>query len=57
MRDQYRRALKVKPKYECPPMVPELEQNEIIEDAKEIRLKDEGIKPSPKNNRYVVVLR
>ena len=40
MRDQYRWALKLNPKYEFPPMVPELEWNEFIEDAKEIRLRD-----------------
>ena len=38
MRDQYRRALKDNPKYEYPPMIPLMEWNEIIEDAKEKRL-------------------
>ena len=47
-RDQYRRALKVNPKYDHPPMVPKQEWNEIIEDAKEIRLKYKGIKPPPR---------
>ena len=54
VRDQYIRALKIKPKYERPPMVPQLEWNEIIEDAKEKRLRDKGIKPPPRKNRYVV---
>ena len=37
-------------------MVPELEWNKIIEDAKDIRLRDKGINPPPKKNRHVVVL-
>ena len=56
MRDQYRRALKLNPKYKHPPMVPYLEWNKIIEDAKEIRLKGKGIKLPPNKNMYVVVL-
>ena len=40
MRDQYRRALKLDPKYERPPMVPQLEWNELIKDAKEIGIID-----------------
>ena len=40
MRDQYRRALKLNPKYEHPPMVPQLEWNGFIVDAKEKRLRD-----------------
>ena len=56
MSDQYKRHLKLNPKYEQPPMVPRLEWNEIIEDAKEKRLRDKGIKPPPRKNRYVVVL-
>ena len=35
MRDQYRRALKDNPKYDRPAMIPPMEWNEIIEDAKE----------------------
>ena len=38
VRDQYRRALKDNPKYDRPPMIPPMEWNEIIEDAKEKRL-------------------
>ena len=38
MRDQYRRDLKDNPKYDRPPMIPPMEWNEIIEDAKEKRL-------------------
>ena len=38
VRSQYRRALKDNPKYDHPPMIPSLEWNEIIEDAKEKRL-------------------
>ena len=38
MRDQYIRGLKDNPKYEHPPMIPLMEWNEIIEDAKEKRL-------------------
>ena len=55
MRDQYRRALKLNPKYEHPPMVPQLEWNEIIEDAKEMRLNDKGIKPTLSKHRYLVL--
>ena len=56
MRDQYKRALKINPKYKRPPMVPQLEWNELIEDAKKIRLRAKGIRPPPNKNRYVVVL-
>ena len=56
MRDQYKRGLKLNPKYECPPMVLQLEWNEIIEDAKETKLRDEGINPPLYKNRYVVLI-
>lgn len=56
VRDQYRRALKLNQKYEHPPMVPQLEWNKIIEDAKKMRLRDKGINPPLDKNRYVVVL-
>ena len=45
MRDQYRRGLKESPKYDRSPMIPPMEWNEIIEDAKEIRLCDKGNEP------------
>ena len=37
-------------------MVPQLEWNELIEDAKEIRLREKGIRPPPNKNRYVIIL-
>ena len=40
VRDQYRRSLKDNPKYDRPPMIPLMEWNEIIEDAKEKRLRE-----------------
>lgn len=56
MRDQYRRALKDNPKYECPPMIPPMECNEIMEDAKEKRVKGSGIQPEDDKRRYVVIV-
>ena len=43
MRDQYRRGLKESLKYNHPPMIPLMEWNEIIEDAKEKRLCDNRV--------------
>ena len=43
MRDQYRRALKDNPKYDHPPMIPPMEWNEIIEDAKEKRVCEDRV--------------
>ena len=45
VKDQYRRGLKDNPKYGHPPMIPLLEWNQIIEDAKEKRLHGKGIEP------------
>lgn len=39
MTDKYTRVVKYNPKYEHPPMVKEMECNEIVEDTKEKRLK------------------
>jgi hypothetical protein len=55
VRDQYRRALKDNTKYERPPMIPLMEWNEILEDAKEKRLKDRGIQPEDDKRRYDVI--
>ena len=38
MRHQYRRGLKDNAKYDNPPVIPPMEWNEIIEDAKDKRL-------------------
>ena len=35
VRDQYRRVLKDNQNYDHPPMIPQMEWNEIIKDAKE----------------------
>ena len=43
VRDQYRKALKDNPKYDRPPMIPPMEWNEIIEDAKEKRLCEDRV--------------
>ena len=40
VRDQYRRGLKENPKYDHSPVIPPMEWNEIIEDAKEKRLRE-----------------
>ena len=56
MRDQYRRALKVNPKYKHPPMIPLMKWNKIIEDAKEKRLQDKGIEPKEGKRRYVMIV-
>ena len=47
VRDQYRRALKDNPKYNHPPMIPPMEWNEIIEDAKEKRLCEDRDNEAP----------
>ena len=57
MRDQYRRALKDNPKYDCPPMIPLMEWNEIIEDAKEKRLCENRVNEAAQGKkRYVMVV-
>ena len=56
MRDQYRRGLKDKQKYDCPPMIPPMEWNEIIEDAKEKRLSGKGNEPERGKRRYVMIV-
>ena len=55
-RDQYRRALKLNPNYECPPMIPKMDWNEIMEDAKEKRLKGREIQPKDIKRRYLVIV-
>ena len=57
MRDQYRRALKVNPKYDHPPMIPPMEWNEIIEDAKEKSLcEDRDNEAVQGKKRYVMIV-
>ena len=57
MRDQYRRALKDNPKYDRPPMIPPMEWNEIIEDAKEKRLcEDRDNEVAQSKKRYVMIV-
>ena len=54
MRDQYRRALKDNPKYDHPPMIPSMEWNEIIEEAKEKRLCEN--EAAQGKRRYVIIV-
>ena len=57
VRDQYRRALKDNPKYDRPPMIPLMEWNEIIEDAKEKRLcEDRDNEATQGKKRYVIIV-
>ena len=57
MRDQYRRDLKDNPKYDCPTMIPPMEWNEIIEDAKEKRLcEDTDNEAAQGKKRYVIIV-
>ena len=57
MMDQYRRALKDNPKYDHPPMIPPMEWNEIIEDAKEKRLcEDRDNEAAQGKKRYVIIV-
>ena len=57
IRDQYRRALKDNPKYDHPPMIPPMEWNEIIEDAKEKRLcEDTDNEAAQGKKRYVMIV-
>ena len=57
MRDQYIRALKDNPKYGHPPMIPPMEWNEIVEDAKEKRLcEDRDNEAAQGKKRYVIIV-
>ena len=57
VRDQYRRALKDNPNYNRPPMIPLMEWNEIIEDAKEKRLcEDRDNEAAQGKKRYVIIV-
>jgi hypothetical protein len=57
VRDQYRRALKENPKYDRPPMIPPMEWNEIIEDAKEKRLCENTVNEVAQGKkRYVMIV-
>ena len=57
MRDQYRRGLKKNPKYDRPPMIPPMEWNEIIENAKEKRLRgNNGNEQEHGKRRYVMMV-
>ena len=56
VRDQCRRGLKENPKYDRPPMIPPMEWNEIIEDAKEKRLQDNKIELEGGKRRYVMIV-
>ena len=57
VREQYRRALKDNPKYDHPPMIPPMEWNEIIEDAKEKRLcEDSDNEAAQGKKRYVIIV-
>lgn len=56
-RGQYRRGLTENPKYDRPPMIPPMEWNEIIEDAKEKRLRDnKGNEPEQGKRSYVMIV-
>ena len=57
MRDQYRRGLKENPKYDHPPMIPPMEWNEIIEDAKEKMLCENRVnEPTQGKIRYFMIV-
>ena len=56
MRDQYRRSLKDNPKYDRPPMIPPMEWNEIIEDAKDKRLCGKANKLEKGKIRYGMIV-
>ena len=57
VRDQYRRALKDNPKYDRPAMIPRMEWNEIVEDAKEKRLcEDRDNEVAQSKKRYVMIV-
>ena len=56
VRDQYRRDLKENQKYDYPSMIPPMEWNEIIEDAKEKRLHDKGNEPEEGKRKYVMIV-
>ena len=57
VRDQYRRALKDNPKYDHPAMIPPMEWNEIVEDAKEKRLcEDRDNEAAQGKKRYVMIV-
>ena len=57
VRDQYRRSLKDNPKYDRPPMIPPMEWNEIIEDAKEKRLCENSVNEVAQGKkRYVMIV-
>ena len=57
VRDQYRRALKDNPKYDRPALIPPLEWNELVEDAKEKRLcEDRDNEVAQSKKRYVRIV-
>ena len=56
MRDQYRRTLKDNPKYGHPHMIPLMEWNEIIEDAKEKRLHGFANELEKGKRRHVMIV-
>ena len=56
MRDQYRRGLKDNLKYDYPPMNTLMEWNEIIKDAKEIRLHGSSNELEKGKRRYVMIV-
>ena len=57
VRDQYRRALKDNQKYDRPPMIPPMEWNELIEDAKEKRLCEDRVNEAAQGKkRYVIIV-
>ena len=57
VRDQYRRGLKENPKYDHPLMIPLMQWNEIIEDAKEKSLCENRINEVARGEkRYVMIV-
>lgn len=56
VRDQYRRALKDNPKYDHPPMIPLMEWNEIVEDAKEKSLREAIDNEAARGKRRYVMI-
>jgi hypothetical protein len=53
VRDQYRVHLQTNPRYEHPPMIPEIEWKNLLEDAKEKTMRKEGKMP-PGPGRYII---
>ena len=55
VREQYRNNLANNPKYECPPMIPTMEWNGLLDDARDKSTKIAG-KPVPESARRYAIL-